>query len=345
MDRVGYCLIVLLLCAVSCKDNVLKGDFEDTKIIDTFPAAATIESNGKLLELDAIGILDFRVIDSLLLVSTDSKSKMWHVYRLPDVGLVKQFLDLGQGPCEVSSAVPFMYTSFTIDSFGNRHINFFERPTKRLVDIDLSRISASADLRDFMTEEYNQPVSTMELYSFLMPDGDIYNITLDIDDGMVIRNIKRQSQDVTPAAILMLNDMYKVRDLSQFGTILSMPLFSPDGRYIADVNANGCINIFDLQEDKAVSVLHSVDGDGEIRLSGNQTFPEYFTVSRTDISTGRSSIEFIGWDGTPRFDLELPTDNVIFSQVDLAGGKLYIFDPETEGIMQYEIKLPVLSIP
>lgn len=324
------CVLFMLACNRTHNTNQTKNH-----IIEKFPIIETIDDASTQLDIGAIGILDFRVVDSLLLVSTQAKTDLWQIYKLPTNEHIKSIFNIGAGPHEISSPVPFLYTSIYRDHHGNCHISFFEKPTKRLISIDLSRINEQNE-RSFMTETYNQPVSTLDLYSFLMPNGNIYNIRPDFENLRINRSVFQGMDDITYKSLVSINNKQVVDDISQLGSIMTFPLFSPDGRYIADISMNGSISLIDITQDSAISLTHSKSIlDDSDTISPVQAFENYFTIIKTNNEIHKSSVEFISWSGEPLLELILPNNHTSFIYINK--GILYTLDSETETIFSYNI--------
>ena len=56
--------------------------------------------NGTPIETEGLGNLAFRIIDTLMIVSTDADKEKWWIYSLPDLKVKTKLFNVGPGPME-----------------------------------------------------------------------------------------------------------------------------------------------------------------------------------------------------------------------------------------------------
>jgi hypothetical protein len=92
--------IYAVFLTVSCGDSV--GGymcFDDVRYIRGFPQTFSLDSAVEL-DLDIIGMRDFRIEDSLLIVSTANSNGLWSFFSLPEYKFLGKYLSRGQGSNE-----------------------------------------------------------------------------------------------------------------------------------------------------------------------------------------------------------------------------------------------------
>lgn len=327
----------------SCGPGDSNGDFQDTIALNDNKADLTIDINDATdMSVSAIGILDLRIVDSTLIISTQADRGIWQLYRLPKCDSITSILDIGGGPCETMAPVPLLYTSITTDTAGHHLINFFERASGKLMSIDITGITDNP-LNNAIHEEYGQPVSTMDIYSFKMNNGNIYTVSLDMENGRLKRSILHDGTDITPEAILHINNKYHVDDISLINEIASYPLISPDSRYVADIKSSGGINLFDLKNENAVSLLFDQDSDSDIQIIPGHAYDNFFTITRTSRKENFTRLDFIGWDGSMHRTIEINSPELQSIDVDMNTGTLYAVDPDNDRIIALPTPHPAES--
>jgi hypothetical protein len=114
--RISFLLIIGLF--VNCNgsdtsspDYMILGEI---RYVDTFPQAFSLD-NAIEVDIDIIGMRNFFICDSLLILSTTDKEGFWSFVSLSDYRFLGKFLSQGQGPYEFSQT----------PSAGNR-VKFFK---------------------------------------------------------------------------------------------------------------------------------------------------------------------------------------------------------------------------
>lgn len=92
------------ICTVcSCKDPsevaAIYMAFDHVEYIGYFPETILLD-NGKVPEIDVIGIRDFVIHDSLMVLGTSNPKGIWSLISLPDYQVLGSFLKRGEGPLE-----------------------------------------------------------------------------------------------------------------------------------------------------------------------------------------------------------------------------------------------------
>ena len=91
----------------------------------------------------AEGIEDFRVYDSLMIISKRSDDKLWSFYALPSYHHLGDFLDKGRGPFEFSQGADL----FNIyRKKGELHSYTFDSNAKRVFDFNISKSLQTGEL-------------------------------------------------------------------------------------------------------------------------------------------------------------------------------------------------------
>ena len=104
--------LLTLICAAfliwSCSDTGSGNTMifkDNVRIIDEFPFEYAL-SAPDTVSTGVIGLSGFDIQDSLLIVSTRTKTDSWKILRIYDMALLGEFLNTGNGPDEFVSFVP-----------------------------------------------------------------------------------------------------------------------------------------------------------------------------------------------------------------------------------------------
>ena len=91
--------------------------------IEEFPINLDLTKQAPLdRSIPSMGIMELRVMDSLLIASVNEPHKFWHLYSLPDLELMDSVLDIGNGPGEFDIPVPATYISILEKEEGKKSI-------------------------------------------------------------------------------------------------------------------------------------------------------------------------------------------------------------------------------
>ncbi len=115
---------------VSCGEEYPSTDYmilEDVQYVKQFPQTFSI-NNAEEVNTDIIGILDFSIYDSLLILSARDNKGLWSFLSLPDCHFLGKFLTQGQGPYEFFHC-PFIYRQTIFKEKGALYAGIYDFAT------------------------------------------------------------------------------------------------------------------------------------------------------------------------------------------------------------------------
>lgn len=350
-------IVVLAMSVASqilmgCGEKMPDGDLDDVKMYCDFPKVMSLaEKDGERVDIDALGIMDFKLVDSLLIVSTQDKNGLWKLYRLPTFDSVGSILKLGNGPLELAYPLPINQTSLESDLTDGK--NILEIPQfdkKQLVSIDLTASLDSSQLIGETKEIPNVPVFPVFYYS--LPECYGYMISVDPEKLKIKRELFKDDKSKESRVLSLLNNR-NVDSMEDIGVLSSFPVFQPGGSRVAEFQATrGIINVFDYLSDEGFSLVRcGVETDiassferrdNSVSIYGGiNAYKDFFVAIENEYENEQlsgQSLLFFNWDGEPIMKINLPMKNVTCFDIDLYSSTLYILNIEEDCILRYNFE-------
>lgn len=345
--------VVLAMWVISqilmgCGEKMPDGDLDEVKMYCDFPKVVSLaEKNGERVDIDAMGIMDFKLVDSLLFVSTQDKDGLWKLYSLPNLDSVGNTLKLGSGPLELAYPMPINQASFESGrTYGKRILDIPQFDKRQIISIDLMASLDSAKLIGMEKEMPQVPVFPVLYYS--LPDDYSYMMSVDPDELRIKRELFKGNV-ATESKVLSVLNGNKVDNMEDIGALTSFPLIQPGGSKVADCQGNrGIINVFDYLADTGFSLVGcGVETDMESSLErrdknmseygGGNGYKDFFAVIANDYDNGQltgQSLLFFDWEGNPLVKVILPMKNVGCFDIDLDNKMLYLHNIEEDCIVR-----------
>lgn len=306
-------------------------------------------------ELGVLGVSDFVIHDSLLIVSTHNAEGCWSALSLDDgFRELSKFMHIGNGPNEVS--VPFgpsLSDAYFYDRDGDTYIEF--RDSRRLGEILEVKVS----------DALQTSAPQLRVLRDSIPHTMFVAIPLD-GDGMLCRELdsRQTRQDrflmdwegekTVPPHLAWLNasEVMPGEDFNaltagcrysrEHDRVVEAPTFlntlniySPDGAFTRSV----CCGRKAVQ---IADVASTPLGDRLWYFTKLRNYGKAFGVLWMDVpfSTnslpGYATVLFFDWDGNPLYKLELDHYAESFD-IDFRTGVLYGFDRAEERFWRYDI--------
>lgn len=320
----------------------------------------SVHISGQSLSIEAIGALNLKVIDSILIVSTKKKVGFWSFYDLKSKRHLGDFLNKG------NSNLEFLGSPLA----GRQHFERDENGDLISLVYDFSK----GGLKRFnITKSLNSQRSEVELTDIQLP-RNIFSWTMlssgefvisepDMSHAFENRSIFLNNQKKELAASSLFEDLrISVKgDINDVGTIISshpsrdvvvecgkrlnkIYLYSIDGSSVKEINIDEDIptNIKQLER---VGRRNKKDCFRDLECTEN-----YFCVlfsgnsQKLEIGGGdNSKIYIFSWTGEPVICINL--DRVVTSfSFDWKNKKLYTLNYNTEEIAEYDVSSLNISI-
>ena len=360
MKKVLYLFMVLSLC-IGCQkkrtyDN--KMAFEDKIHVDIDLTSYEL-NNKKELNIDIIGVKNFRIFDSLLVFSTVNEDGLWSFYSLKNNTHLGDFLSKGQGPFQfatppsVGNNVQFTKENDTVLAY------IYDSPKGQLVKFNISK---SIDNQDQILSIANENMPR-SLFNFVMIDSLMFfckEVSPDLTKQVrfLINEDEKSSLEfltkLNNAAIKQGEDINILSTITKFSPIenklVEMPiglnyvnLYSIDGTFTKTI----CVdeNLYDIDAIQKKNRWRRKYTFADLRL-----FDSFFGVLKIDeeekiYQTKRTklpSILLFDWEGKALAELKLDHHITSFD-IDFINNELYTFDVHSDELFKYNIEHLQLS--
>lgn len=351
-------LAILIGLTTSCgtkQPNLPSSDymaFEDVDYID-------IEQFSEIVSLDsaievytnAIGLLDFRIYDSLIIFSTKNRAAFWAFVSLQDYRFLGEFLSSGQGPGEVLDC-PFVSSDaqfFRENGDLVATISPFEERKLYRINIDQS---LKDNKLDFSVISDSCPRFLM---NFIMQDTTTFFCKKFKDTyTQAERYLLKQGKKVIPQHFETLNSA-KINPGEDFNMLSTLAAYNFENKRLIEVPLGlNYINLYttDGTFGKTICIGNELDNLTHIQAKAEldrmytfadvRSFSEFWGVlhinqdERTFRSDHNPEILWFDWDGKPLARLKLNRSITAFD-IDFAKGELYTLDHRTEEFYKYDI--------
>ena len=343
-----FCAFGCLLLIYSCSDITGKHTvrFDNAETIQSFPASIQLE-NGTPIETEGLGNLAFRIIDTLMIVSTDAEKEKWWIYSLPDLKVKTKLFNFGPGPMEFIH-IPICDHVAVSHRDGHIKAAVHNAIRGRYFDVDLSESIRQNQMvarycpRDFLNDR-------VMLFYEIAP-SEFFCLTVDPQAGKLVRKIYDNDEIKKSKNIDRLNS-YRVKSANDLNVLSVFFAFNPSLKRIAEIPAKmRQINIYSIDDDFAKTItpdgklddykqiLETEGANGEGIYKGATAFTDYFGVI---IKTSRNNgiddykLQFFDWDGFPIVEASVSAPVLDFD-IDFANKQMYTLDYREDEIKKYD---------
>lgn len=325
--------------------------FDSVTYVDQFPANFELR-NPTNVDVDIIGMIGFKCVDSLLIVAAQNSTGMWSFLSMPEHNYLGKYLMVGNGPSEVSSFVYPTSESFVKED-GDLHAAIFCMSKRVLLDFNISK-TLRENHPDISVEANDFPPL---LFLFERIDSTTYFCRqLSAEQNRQVRFLLRNGVEMTPPNFEQLNRA-TITQGKDVNILAILSQYNPERKRMVEVAlAMNVINIYSLDGSfrRTVCIGDKLDNIDEIqdipRWQRKDTFvdirlfPDFFGVvyvneSRKAMQTLRKQkpvIQLYNYDGVP---LATINTNTIFSDfdIDFVNKRMYTLNPNTEEFVYYDI--------
>ena len=331
--------------------------FENVRYVTAFPKTFSLDNTLEvnLDSIDIIGINDFCIYDSLLILSTTDREGLWSFVSLPDYVFIGKFFTLGQGPYEFTQS-PYV---------GSNKVKFFKEKEElfaaiyhfnkgMLYKMNISESIKNKRLNIYTLKDSLPPI----LFNFVMIDSTTFfckelnnmqtqQIRYILDMGK--KNIPPHLEKLNLAAIEKDEDFNLLSTSTKHNINKNIIIEAPtDLNYINMYSVDGsfsktiCIgkkldNIGKIQEKEKGDRMYT---SADLRLFLKFWGVVYINEDNKTYQIKRRQLPNIllfDWNGEPLAKIKLNQFITSFD-IDFINGYLYTFDVHTEMFTKYDIK-------
>ena len=347
-----FAAIILVNCRQEPKSSSDYMILDEVEYVKKFPQTFSL-GNGMMPKIDIIGIQNFVIYDSIMIVSTNDKDGLWSFVSLPDYNLLGSLLTKGNGPFEFIQP-PSVGGEMKLLKENNQLMAYIQDFQKgRIFRLNIDKSLKAKELDISVVTDSIPPF----LFNLVIIDStDFFCKEINNDQTQQLRYIVENKKRTTPAVLQKLNQasIRKGEDFNILSTstkmnyennlIVEMPiglnymnLYSLDGSFGKTICIGKELDNIDKIQDKKV-------GDRIYTYADLRVFPDFWGVVsiNEDIKTyqtGRKklpSILLFDWQGAPLAELKLKHFITSFD-IDLKNGDLYTFDAHSDELYKYDI--------
>lgn len=351
-------IFIGFICTVcSCKDPsevaAIYMAFDHVEYIGDFPETILLD-NGKVPEIDVIGIRDFVIHDSLMVLGTTNPKGIWSLISLPHYQVIGSFLKRGEGPLEFMQGPNTSNKTKFVKEDGQlvAYIYDFQKGKIKKFNIDAS--VASGELKLSVLEDNFPPF----LFNFIMLDSSSFFLKeLENKDTQQIRSIITKGKKISSPIIDKLNQA-ALQEGKDFNILVANTAYNDSyDRFVEAPTGLNYINLYSLDSTLAKTICIG-EKLSDIALIQNEfpqwnrkytfvnlrAFDSFFGViyvnnSLKDYQTIRNilpSIMLFNWEGEPLVKLKMEKHLTHFD-IDLINQELYTFDLNSDEFFKYDV--------
>lgn len=339
-------------CNTSFKQSSTYMVFDKIEYIDFFPKSFFLQ-NSVEQRIDAIGVKNFCIHDSTILMSTVNPDNLWVFASLPDCNILGSALKRGQGPTELIENPSVHSNTKIFNENGQLMAYIYEFKKGRFIKLNISE-SLRTNKTEVAILNNSLPKS---LFNFLViNDSTFFCKEVNNSHTRQIRYIYDTNNRVNLPIFEKLNniEIKNGEDINMLSTmtkynsekkiIIEMPIglnyinmYSLDNSYAKTI----CIgkNLLSIEQVQTTHNWNRIYTFADLRLFGNYWGVLHMNETEKDYQTKRKgfpSILFFDWSGYPLAELKLSQLATSFD-IDVNTGTLYTFDLDTELFFKYDI--------
>ena len=355
LSSITICLVVCISCNTSTSSPPVYMTFNEIEYINQFPETFFLKK-GENPEIDVIGIRDFRIFDSIMVMGTSNPNGIWSFISLPSNKKLGSFLKRGEGPLEFMQG-PSTSNGATFVHENGRLLAFLYDFEKG--DVKKFNISQSLNDGELHLTQIESSLPPF-LSNFIMLDSITY-FTKEIGnrDTQQLRFIYKNGEKISLPLLDRLNQA-ALKEGSDFNILATNTKFSDvKNRFIEAPTGLNYINIYALDSSivKTICIGEELSDISKIQdewpqwdrkyvFVSNQAFDDFFGViyvneSFKDYETIRKqlpSIMLFDWEGNPLAELKMENHFTDFD-IDFKRQELYTFDVHSDEFLKFDIQI------
>ncbi|ATA75891.1 MULTISPECIES: BF3164 family lipoprotein [Capnocytophaga] len=352
-------IIYLYLCffsLISCKEETLSNEymsFDEVQYVENFPKSRSLIKE-KMVDFGVLGVNRFRIVDSLLFLSTNDSDALWKLVSLPKQKVLGAFLKKGQGPNDFPMA-PNLCTQTWISNQNNEwiaHIYDFNRG--KLCKLNISQVLANKT-EELIISELDLPQSLFNVQ--MLDETHFFCKTLNNEATSQERFMFRQNNKRIPPPLAKLNEAH-VRRGEDTNILSTLVKYDHEKDILVEMPLGlNYINMYSLQNDtiakticlgkemnSITSIQNTFRWNRMYTFCDVRSFKNFFGVmfineKEKNYQTNRENLPTIflfDWEGNPLIELKL--DHLATSfDIDFTNNKLYTLDSLSDEMFVYDI--------
>lgn len=336
--------IVWLGCnRVEYKDAVV---LDEKESFAEFPLTDTL-SGGTPVIIDSYGNLEFKIVDSIMIVSTAAEENSWKVFSLPSDSLVLEILDIGNAQNELSAPSFVSQVSF-MKKGGDTYALINNNARQETLSVNLSESVASNRLVYATEEDHGLSQFRMLSYKSTDKEGSVFDIALDINpmECSVKRSLGKDGAGIYLKSVDRLNN-YKVESPEYMGLLMPHIIMNPDRDRIVEImNLYPQINIYSFSDTfvktlcpegkigKFSEFYSRQMNDASIVYRSVVGYDSFFVVNHAD--RAGTELWFFDWNGKPLLNLKINSVVTCFD-IDFINKLLYTLDFNKDEMIKYPL--------
>lgn len=352
---VGFILLALSWL-VSCNNSSFSSSnymvLENVEYVDEFPQTFLLQDRSAS-NVDVIGIKNFIIYDSLMILSTNDEEGLWSFFSLPDECYLGKFLTRGNGPFEFIFP-PRVNTEVKIVEANNTLLAYIYDSQRGKV----LKMNVTESLRDNKTDISVQHDSLPAfLFNFaIIDDASFFCKGVDQHHTQQLRYLLEKGEEVVPDVLQKLNQasIEEGEDIN----ILSTNTKLGNGNVVVEAPIGlNYINLYSLDGSLGKTICVGKELDCIEKIERKEVWDRMYTYAdlrvyadffgavyiNEDEKTYQMkrerlpSILLFDWNGAPLAELKL--DHFITSfDIDFTNGNLYTLDVHSDEFYTYNIK-------
>ncbi|MCH7412744.1 TolB-like 6-bladed beta-propeller domain-containing protein [Belliella sp. R4-6] len=342
----AFVLLPFLGCE-NTSDEQIYMTFDKVDYVIDFPNTFKL-SESKTPQVDIVGLSDFTIFDSLLILGTKKSDGLWDLYSLPDYQPLGSFLKRGDGPEEFMQGPGASMKNKIVKESGQIIAYIYDFEKGSIKRFNISESIKSKELHLSTMEKILPPF----LFDFVMLDSaEIFIREIgDFDTHQIRFIVNENNKKIEMPFLEKLNEtaISKGKNINILSTIIKssplgnrlveMPVFlnyinlySPNGEFYKTI----CVGdkLFDISV-----VQEQEEWSWASHFSNVSVFDGFFGVVYHEEKRKKSpSILLFDLEGSPLAELELENHITSFD-IDFNSMELYTFDSENDKFLKYNIQ-------
>lgn len=344
----------LVSCQGSSSDKPIYMGFDDVEFVTEFPQIFTLEEK-VIPEIDVIGIRNFLIYDSIMVIGTSNPDAIWSFFSLPDYRPLGSFLTRGEGPLEFMQGPTTSGNSKIMREKGQLVAYLYDFQKGNLKKFEISQSLASGELH-LDPLEVKLPAF---LPNFIMMDSSTF-FTKEIGnrDTQQLRYVYEAGEKKSLPILDKLNQA-AIMEGEDFNILATNTKYNDiRKRFVEAPTDLNYVNIYSL--DSAIAKTICI-GDKLADISmiqkewpkwnrkyvfvNIQAFNDFFGViyvneSNKSYQTKRKQLPTImlfDWEGTPLAELKMDNHFTHFD-IDFLNHELYTFDVHSDEFFKFDVR-------
>jgi hypothetical protein len=350
--------ILIFLCFVYSCGETSSGKpvymaFDHIEYVSDYPATFTIKDR-KILDINIIGIRNFVIYDSIMILSTSNPEGIWSIISLPDLQILRSFFKRGEGPLEFMQGPSAEGKTKIVREKGQLLAYIYDFQKGKLKKLDIGQTVASGELYLSLMEADLPPF----LSNFIMVDSSTFFIKeIENRDKQQNRYLLKSGEKIELPILEKLNqatlsegaDFNILATNTRYNDVNKKFVEAPTGLnyinlYSLDSSIAKTIGIGDKLTDIAMVEKEWPQWNRKYVFLNIKAFDDFFGViyvneSFKDYEVERKrlpSILLFDWAGTPIAELKMDNHFTHFD-IDFINQDLYTFDTHSDEFLKFHV--------